>query len=265
MKKRRADGYSGRKSGFMNGLLSMAAAACLLLSAVCRYVLPGVRFSAVLFLCGTAACVVLLLLNLWAAHSKTGRICRLMSICALAVCFLAFLIVEGMILWTGERPMSDEEPAAVIVLGAGVNGTIPSLTLRTRLDAAAGYLQLYPDVPVVLSGGQGPGEDITEAQAMFTALINRGIAPERLYLEEKSTSTTENLTFSMDVLKVAGVDTADVIAIVTNDFHLFRAQQIAREAGLKVIGVPAELPWWWLNANYYVREFFALGKLWLIG
>ena len=133
------------------------------------------------------------------------------------------------------------------------------------MSSHRGFLQLYPDVPVVLSGGQGPGEDITEAQAMFTALINRGIAPERLYLEEKSTSTTENLTFSMDVLKVAGVDTADVIAIVTNDFHLFRAQQIAREAGLKVIGVPAELPWWWLNANYYVREFFALGKLWLIG
>lgn len=265
MKRRKADACHGRQKGHKYRLLTVVAAVCLLLSAVCRFILPGVRFSALLFLCGAAGCIGFRLLNLWAAHSKAGQRCRFVSVCVLASGLLAFLVVEGMILWAGERRIPDEDPAAVIVLGAGVNGTTPSLTLRTRLDAAAEYLQAHPDIPAVLSGGQGPGEDITEAQAMYTALINRGIAPERLLLEERSTSTAENLVFSMNVLNDTDVDTTAVIAVVTNDFHLFRAQLIAQENGMTVIGVPAELPWWWLNANYYVREFFALGKLWLLG
>ena len=265
MKKRKTEAYHGRPENRRHGLLTVIAAVCLLLSAVCRFVLPGVRFSALLFLCGAAVCAGLRLLNLWAARSRAGRGCRFAAVCVLAAGFLIFLVVEGMILWAGERPMPDDEPAAVIVLGAGVNGTTPSLTLRTRLDAAAEYLQAHPDVPAVLSGGQGPGEDITEAQAMYTALVSRGISPERLLLEERSTSTAENLSFSREILVERGLDPAAVVAVVTNDFHQFRAQLIARESGMTVIGVPAELPWWWLNANYYVREFFALGKLWLLG
>ncbi len=264
MKKRKSDGYEDDRRPGKYSLLVVTAAICLLLSAVCRYVLPGVRFSALLFLCGAAVCIGFCLLNHWAVHSKVVRQCRFVSVCALAAGSLLFLIVEGMILWAGERPMPDDEPVAVVVLGAGVNGTTPSLTLRTRLDAAAEYLQAHPNVPAVLSGGQGPGEGITEARAMYTALVVRGIAPERLLLEEESTSTAENLVYSMAVLGNAGLDTTGVIAIVTNDFHLFRAQAIAREVGMNVIGVPAELPWWWLNANYYIREFFALGKLWLL-
>ena len=267
MKKRKAEEGSCRagRDSRRHGLLTVIAAVCLLLSAVCRFILPGVRFSALLFLGGAAVCVGFVLLNVWAAHTRAGRYCRFVSVCGLAAGFLVFLAVESMILWAGERPMPDDEPAAVIVLGAGVNGTTPSLTLRTRLDTAAEYLQAHPDVPAVLSGGRGPGEDITEAQAMYTALVSRGISPDRLFLEERSTSTAENLDFSREILAQRGLDPSAVVAIVTNDFHQFRAQLIARERGMMVIGIPAELPWWWLNANYYVREFFALGKLWLFG
>jgi len=260
VKKRKADADSNR-SGYVNVLLTAISALCLLLSAICRFVLPGVRFSALLFLGCAVACIAFCLLNYWAARSNIGRCCRIASICVLAAGSGLFLIAEGMILWAGERPVSDDEPIAVVVLGAGVNGTTPSLTLRTRLDAAAAYLLAHPDIPAVLSGGQGPGEDITEAQAMYTALVGRGIPAERLLLEEQSTSTAENLMYSMRVLENAGLDTTGIVAIVTNDFHLFRAQLIARDVGMAAIGIPAELPWWWLNANYYVREFFALGKL----
>ena len=265
MKKRTDDDCNAGRDSRRHGLLSVMAAVCLLLSAVCRFLLPGVRFSALLFLCGAGVCVGFALLNVWAAHTRVGRYCRLVSVYFLAAGALVFLVVEGMILWVGERPTSDEEPAAVIVLGAGVNGTTPSLTLRTRLDAAAEYLQMYPDVPAVLSGGQGPGEEITEAEAMYTDLVRRGISPDRLFLEERSTSTAENLEFSREILEAWGLESSAVVAVVTNDFHQFRAQLIARENGMTVIGIPAELPWWWLNANYYVREFFALGKLWLLG
>lgn len=75
---------------------------------------------------------------------------------------------------------------AVIVLGAGVNGTEPSLSLRTRLDAALDYLEENPDVPVVLTGGQGYGEEITEAQCMYDYLTTRGVTSERILLEEQA-------------------------------------------------------------------------------
>ena len=260
MKKRTADRHGPRKKN--DRLLLMAAGIFLVLSAVCRFVLPGVRFSSFLFLGGAAVSVGFLMLNRWAESSAAGRVFRCVCHCALAVGMLLFLCVESVILWYGEcMPPEDERVGALIVLGAGVNGTTPSLTLRTRLEAAAEYLREHPEIPVVLSGGQGPGEDITEAQAMFTALTASGISPERLILEEQSTSTEENLMFSQRLLEELGVSANDPIGLVTNDFHQFRAQLIAGQEGMTVFGIPAELPWWWLNANYYIREFFALGKL----
>ena len=80
----------------------------------------------------------------------------------------------------------------MIVLGAGVNGTEPSLSLRTRLDAALDYLTANPDIPAVLTGGRGYGETITEAQCMYDYLTERGVEPERLILEDAASNTAEN-------------------------------------------------------------------------
>ena len=245
-------------------LLIAACAVSVILSALCRFVLPGVRFSAMLFLGSAALCVGLFLLELWAERSKAGRLFQKIVWTGLAVFLTVFLAVEGILLATGEQAPSGD-PAAVIVLGAGVNGRTPSLTLQTRIEAAAAYLEEHPDTVAVLSGGQGPGEAITEAQAMRIALAGLGIPEERLLLEEKSTSTVENIAFSLEILQENGVDTAGGVGIVTNDFHLFRALRIAEGNGVNAVGIPAELPWWWLSANYYVREFFALGKMWLTG
>ena len=83
----------------------------------------------------------------------------------------------------------------------------------------------------------------------------------RLLLEEKSANTAQNFRFSKALLEEYGLDTETaVIAVVTNDFHCFRAHMIARKQGLRTIDVPAELPWWWLTANYYLREAFAVVK-----
>ena len=83
----------------------------------------------------------------------------------------------------------------------------------------------------------------------------------RFLLEDRSTSTAENFAYSKALLEEAGVDTENaVIAVVTNDFHLYRARLIAEKEGLQTIGIPAELPWWWLTANYYLRESFAVVK-----
>jgi uncharacterized SAM-binding protein YcdF (DUF218 family) len=170
--------------------------------------------------------------------------------------------LEAQIVMTARQDMSIISADAVIILGAGVNGTRPSLTLRSRLDAALEYLEQHPEVPVVLSGGQGSGEDITEAQCMYDYLTERGVEPERLLLEENSTSTAENFAFSRPLLVAAGVDPEeDLVAFITNDFHIYRAGLLAsREDYELAFGIPAELPWRYLELNYYIRESFALVK-----
>ena len=170
--------------------------------------------------------------------------------------------METAVVFRGEADNSAVPVDAVIVLGAGVNGETPSAALRSRIDAAAAYLETHPGVPVVLSGGQGPGERISEAEAMYRALRTEdGAENARYLLEDRSTSTAENFKFSKALLAEGGLDTdTAVIAVVTNDFHCFRAHMIARRQGLRIVDVPAELPWWWLTANYYAREAFAVVK-----
>ena len=97
---------------------------------------------------------------------------------------------------------------------------------------------------------------------MYRALRTEdGAENARYLLEDRSTSTAENFKFSKALLAEGGLDTdTAVIAVVTNDFHCFRAHMIAQQQGLRIVDVPAELPWWWLTANYYAREAFAVVK-----
>lgn len=225
----------------------------------------GMRFSGFLLLALAAVLLAEVYLQRWARRSGTGWWCQLTFRAALALVLVPLAIIEiGVIHEGGKEP--PEEPAdAVIVLGAGVNGTQPSLSLRTRLDAAADYLAANPEVPAVLTGGQGYGEEITEAQCMYNYLTERGVDADRLILEESASNTAENFAFSRELLKEAGVDpSADTVAVVTNDFHIARAKLLAARNGYGyAVGVPAELPWIHLEINYYLREAFAMVKSFL--
>lgn len=175
------------------------------------------------------------------------------------VCLVLLVCLSAAEVWvirTGREDDSAFPADAVIVLGAGVNGTTPSLALQSRIDAAERYLKANPDIPAVLSGGQGSGEDISEARAMYDALTARGIDPARLILEERSANTRQNLQNSLALLPD---DYHKTVAIVTNDFHMGRVRLLLNAAGPgRVVQVPAKLPWWWLSANYYLRESFAV-------
>lgn len=252
--------YRGRRR-FREPVLWGLAVLLLAVAVVCLAVLPGVRFSGLLALALAGLCGAAVFLGRWADDSQTGMLCQRILCGVLAVGLFLFLTVEGLLLSRGERDNTAIPADAVIVLGAGVNGETPSLILQSRIDAAEAYLERHPDIPVVLSGGQGPGEDISEAEAMSRALKAAGVPADRLLLEDHSVSTAENFAFSKVLLQERGVDLdSAVIAVVTSDFHCFRAHLIAQRADLTVIDIPAETPWWWLTANYYVREFFALGK-----
>ncbi len=154
------------------------------------------------------------------------------------VACVAFWYSVGIFVNKGERPLADGTSPYVIVLGAGVKGEKPSQILHNRIQAAAAYGKQHSEVRFILSGGQGPDEDISEAEAMRRGMVASGIAEERLILEADSTSTTENLQFSKALLP------KDVrrVSIVTSDFHLYRARKEARQLGLQTDAIPAETP-----------------------
>lgn len=247
-------------------LLFAAALVFLALAVLLRFV-PGLRFSALLCLCATAVLFIFYLLEHFARRGhRAAAWCELALIAALLLGFSLFTVLETMVVRGSFADESDAPVSAVIVLGAGVNGETPSLTLRTRIDAAAAYLEEHPDVPVVLSGGQGPGEAITEAECMRRALVRRGVDESRLYPEERSTSTQENLRYSRAILEELGVDPAQRVAIVTSDFHLCRARLMW---GGDTAAVPAHLPsalyFQCLTANYFIREAFGLAAYFVYG
>lgn len=202
------------------------------------------------------------LLARWSKTSRAGKVCLRVFAFGLALGLAGLISIEILLLRYGEADNSAIPVDAVIVLGAGVNGETPSAALWSRIRAAKAYLEGHPDAPVVLSGGKGGGEDISEAEAMRRALRTDDETENARYmLEDRSRNTAENFRCSMALLEERGLDTETaVIAVVTNDFHCFRAHMIAQDLGLTVVDVPAELPWWWLTANYYLREAFAVVK-----
>ena len=115
----------------------------------------------------------------------------------------------------------------IIVIGAQVRESGPSRVLRSRLNAAAAYLAENPDTVCIVSGGQGPNEPCTEAEAMKEYLVRKGIPENQILEEDKSTTTVENLEFSSRFLNRK----EDSVGIVTNNFHMFRSLKLAKKNG----------------------------------
>jgi uncharacterized SAM-binding protein YcdF (DUF218 family) len=147
----------------------------------------------------------------------------------------------------------------MIILGARVKGTVPSLALQYRIDHAANYLKENPNTLAIASGGKGPGEDISEAECIKRELMQHGIEESRILIEDKSTDTYENIGFSKKFIP----DKAEIGLVVTNDFHIFRAKMIADNEELKINGLAAKTP---IQAvlKSYAREYLALTKYFLI-
>lgn len=144
----------------------------------------------------------------------------------------------------------------IIVLGAHVDGTRLSLALLERTRRAFRYLKENPGTKAVLSGGMGKGERITEARAMYVYLTEHGIDAKRLILEERSTSTKENLAFSLELIGSRDCS----VGVVTNHFHVFRGVAIGRRCGCRdICGIPSRYRTWRL-IFYIPREILAIIK-----
>lgn len=201
--------------------------------------------------------------TLWNALWQTavGRIALSVLTAAVAVVLVLFAAVSVMMAVAAcNQP---PENATVVVLGAGLRGDQPSRILRERLNAAADYLEAHPQAVAILSGGQGADEWCTEASVMKTYLLNKGIPEERLYVEDRSTSTFENLGFSKQLIEREGLSSA--VALVTQEFHQCRAQTIARRHGFTEVGAITATTQWELFLSYWIRDFAGLCHLVVFG
>lgn len=171
-----------------------------------------------------------------------------------------FCFVEGFILsgFSGKGP---EGLDYLIVLGAQMKTSGPSKALQYRLDAAIDYLNQNPDTYVIVSGGQGVDEHISEAQGMYDYLVLKGISEERILKEDQSENTFQNLTFSAQYLDME----TDSVGVVSNNFHVFRAVKIARKAGYRNIHGIAARGEPFLQLNNMMREFLGVLKDFLVG
>ena len=162
----------------------------------------------------------------------------------IALGLLAFAVLEGVVLANAKTEIR-ADPDVVLVLGAQVKQGGPAVLLQDRIDTAAAYLNEHPDLPVVVSGGQGKDEPTTEAVAMRDGLVAQGVSGERIWLEERSHNTSQNLRYSMELLEEKGYDLADThVLVVSNGFHLARVKLLSERYALdvSVLAAPSSHP-----------------------
>lgn len=243
-----------------------AAALVLILLGLALWLIPmtGMRFSGMLLTAAGCFFLLLLALRRMEGERRWARRLRRALLLLFALGLALFAAMESYVLLNDETDHG-REPAAVIVLGAGVNGRAPSLSLLKRLEATLDYVADKPDIPLVVTGGQGRGEEITEARCMADWLTEHGVAAERILLEEQATDTRENIVFSIALLAESGLDTTADIAVVSSDYHLARTKLLFGADNM--IPVAAHMPqrFWPLTVNYYVREAFGVAYTLLVG
>ena len=153
----------------------------------------------------------------------------------------------------------------MVVLGAKVRVTGPSASLWDRIHGAYDYMVAHPDVIAIVSGGQGEDEPMTEARSMYEELVNLGIDPSRIWLEDRATSTWENLNFALDLIQEKTGRRPDTLGVVSSEYHLFRASLFARACGVDFVGIPAHTSRVSQMINHFMREVAGVWHYLLLG
>jgi len=170
------------------------------------------------------------------------------------LCLYYFVVQQG-------KQARPEKSDVILVLGCRINGEYPSLSLQYRLDKALElYEQGYGKV-LLVSGGQGPDEIMPEARLMKEYLMSHGVEEANILVEDRSSSTYENIEFSKKIMDEKGYRSA---VVVTSDFHIYRSVSMAKKAGIKATGAPAPSVDW-LKTSYRIRETLAILHYWVFG
>ena len=230
-----------------------------------KFMVPGYSFSALV-------CVLLIVLILFytlmpLVGLKFPRFAKVLTrICT--ICLVIGLIVVGItevLIVKASFGGPKEQVQYMVVLGAKVRNDGPSVSLWDRIYGAAEYLEEHPDTIAIVSGGQGADEPMTEAQAMYDELIALGIDPDRVWLEEKATSTWENLTFALDLIEEKTGERPEKLGILSSEYHLFRAKLFAKECGVEAVGIPARTSRLSQRINHFMREVAGVWHYLILG
>lgn len=179
---------------------------------------------------------------------------RIVYSCLLAVFLISFCLIELCVI---SYMNAEPQPGLdyVITLGAAVRDGKPTSPLMFRIEKTAEYLAENPSAKAIASGGKGPAESMSEAECIREHLLRLGIDDSRILLEDRSSDTQENLSFSFRMIPEGAS-----VGIVSNSYHLYRACRIAEKNGYEVSAIPAVtlLP---LGIHYTVREYFAIMEM----
>lgn len=215
---------------------------------------------------GIIVCAAVLLCVLFSG--RIGAACRKSravrrAAAAVLVLFCAGLAWAAVLtgLMISGAAASPPATATVLVLGSKVSGDVPSADLRVRILTASAYLKAHPKAVCIACGGRGRGENRTEAEVIREGLEDLGIDPSRVYPENRSASTRENIGNALKMIDQNGLNRT--LAVVTDEYHEYRACSIARRLGVPALAVPARTPWYILSACW-ARELLALSAYLLL-
>jgi len=163
----------------------------------------------------------------------------------------------------GRRSTTTFNEDLVIVLGAGIRDGEVGSSLARRLDAAISYHRQNSNALIIVTGGIGHSEVVSEAYAMAQYLIRNGVAPERILLENYAYSTYSNMRYARKILDEHFAHTPSTV-VITSDFHMFRSIRFARQVGIEANAYPASTPL--MSTPFmYAREIAAIIKMWALG
>ena len=184
--------------------------------------------------------------------SDSRRVPRWLHIawrCALCLGLCAVLALEALVI-SGLHATAPAGMEYLIVLGARVDPDGPSPALRRRLNCLMSIIDDHPDATIIASGGQGADEPMSEAQCIRDELVRRGVDADRIVMEDRSTSTVENLRNSLQLLRTPDAETG----IITNNYHVWRATHIARKVGFTHAHGIAAIYTGFTKPHYMIRE-----------
>jgi len=238
---------------------------CLLLAVFFKFFMLGYSFTVAVLL-GVAA--ILLFYTLIPRFAKTYPLTarRLKRVFTTILCIGLIVVgVTEFFILRASLGQPKETCDYVVVLGAKVRQSGPSASLWDRIYGARDYLEDHPDVIAIVSGGQGPDEPMTEARAMYEKLVELGIDENRLWMEDKATSTWENLNFSLNLIEERTGSRPEKIGIVSSEYHLFRASLFADACNVQSVGIPARTSILSQRINHFMREVAGVWHYLILG
>ena len=230
-----------------------------------KFCVPGYSFSALVCLCLIAVILFYTLMPMIGLRLPTfAKITTRVFTVILILGLLVVGITEAVIIHASfGNPKETVE--YMVVLGAKVNRDGPSVSLWDRICGAYEYLEEHPDVIAIVSGGQGTDEPITEAECMYRELVNLGIDPKRIWIEDNATSTWENLNFSLDLIEEKTGVRPKKLGVLSSEYHLFRASLFAKACNVEFVGIPARTSRLSQMINHFMREVAGVWHYLILG